>query len=167
MKRTATLMLLMVLAISISSRVSAQKPDFDGTWKLDRTKSTLVEYTPVLTRIEIRIKGDSLLTERYYDTGDGQEYPFKENVTLDGKEYSIVIYDMPRKSKASWSEQEGSLVFESTVTINGDNGTQDFVTKESWKVDKTTNTFTISYKNKMGSTDSEGTFVLNKSNPGQ
>jgi hypothetical protein len=164
MKRTKAFMFVVVLAISSFFMVTAQKADFNGTWKLDRTKSTLVEYTPILTRIDIRINGDSLLTERYYDTGDGQEYPFKENVTLDGKEYGITIYDMPRKAKASLSDQEGSIIFESTTTASGDNGSQDFITKESWKVDKTTNTFTITFKNKMGSNESEGTFILNKSN---
>ena len=164
MKRTKAFMFVVVLAISSFFVVTAQKADFNGTWKLDRTKSTLVEYIPILTRIDIRINGDSLLTERYYDTGDGQEYPFKENVTLDGKEYGITIYDMPRKAKASLSDQEGSIIFESTTTASGDNGSQDFITKESWKVDKTTNTFTITFKNKMGSNESEGTFILNKSN---
>jgi hypothetical protein len=164
MKRTKIFMFAMVLAISSSFIVTAQKADFNGTWKLDRTKSTLAEYTPILTRIEIKINGDSLLTERYYDTGDGQEYPFTENVILDGKEYGITIYDMPRKTKASWSDQEGSLIVESVITVNGDNGTEDFITKERWKVDKTTNTFTITYKNKLGSNETEGAFILNKSN---
>ena len=105
------------------------------------------------------------MTERYYDTGDGQEYPFKENVTLDGKEYGITIYDMPRKAKASWSDQEGSIIFESTTTANGDNGTADFISKENWKVDKITGTFTISVTNKMAGNEAAGAFILNKANP--
>jgi hypothetical protein len=165
--KTKFFILLTFVAFFSTIQLVAQKADFNGTWKLDRTKSTLVEYTPILIRIDIKIHGDSLLTERYYDTGDGQEYPFIENVTLDGKEYGITIYDMPRKTKASWSDQEGSLIFESTTTFSGDNGTADFLTRESWKVDKTTNIFTISYKNKMGTTESEGAFILNKSNPNQ
>jgi hypothetical protein len=165
MKRTKAFMFVVVLAISSFFVVTAQKADFNGTWKLDRTKSTLAEYTPILTRIEIRINGDSLLTERYYDTGDGQEYPFKENVTLDGKEYGITIYDMPRKAKASWSDQEGSIIFESTTTANGDNGSADFISKENWKVDKITGTFTISFTNKMAGNEASGAFILNKANP--
>jgi len=155
-------MLIMVLAISSSFVVTAQKSDFNGTWKLDQTKSTLAEYTPVLTRIVVRINGDSLLTERYYDTGDGQEYPFTENLTFDGKEYPITIYDMPRKSKASWSDQDGSVIFESTTTFSGDSGTQDFITKENWKVDKATSVLTISFANKMGGNDAAGAFIMNK-----
>jgi len=165
MKRKTLFVLLMAFAITTSLTVSAQKSDFNGTWKLDRTKSTLVEYTPILTRIDIKINGDSLLTERYYDTGDGQEYPFIENVTLDGKEYSITIYEMPRKTKALWSEPDGSVIIESITTFMGDMGSQDFISKESWKVDKTNNTVTISFTNKMGENGSSGAYILNKTNP--
>jgi hypothetical protein len=162
MKRTILFMLLTVFTVASSLELSGQISDFNGTWKIDRTKSTLVEYTPVLTRIDIKINGDSLLTERYYETGDGQEYPFTENMTLDGKEYNITIYNMPRKTKASWSEQDGTLIVESTTTFSGDAGTADFISKESWKVDKSNDTFTISCKNKMAGTDSEGAFIFNK-----
>jgi len=86
---------------------------------------------------------------------------------LDGKEHSITIYEMPRKTKAVWSETDGTLVVESVTTFMGDMGTQDFVSRESWKADKTKNSFTISYKNKMGSAESEGALILNKVNPVQ
>ena len=47
MKRTKAFMFVVVLAISSFYVVTAQKSDFNGTWKLDRTKSTLaaVSYT--------------------------------------------------------------------------------------------------------------------------
>lgn len=165
MKKTKFIILLIAVAFISTIQMTAQIADFNGTWKIDRTKSTLVEYTPVLTRIDIKVNGDSLLTERHYETGDGQEYPFTENMTLDGKEYNITIYNMPRKTKASWSEQDGILIVESTTTFTGDSGTADFISKESWKVDKTSGTFTISCKNKMGESDSEGAFIFNKANP--
>ncbi len=165
MKKTKFIILLIAVAFISSIQMTAQIADFNGTWKIDRTKSTLVEYTPVLTRIDIKVNGDSLLTERHYEAGDGQEYPFTENMTLDGKEYNITIYNMPRKTKASWSEQDGILIVESTTTFTGDSGTADFISKESWKIDKTNNTFTISCKNKMAGNDSEGAFIFNKANP--
>jgi len=157
MKRTLLIALLMVLTIFSAYNLSAQKADFNGDWKLDMTKSTLPEYTPILTRIEVRISGDSLLTERYYNTGDGQEYPFNENLTLDSKEHNITIYDMPRKSKASWSEQDG-LTVESTTTSNDG----DFVSKETWKADVTAKTLTISFKNSMAGNVADGVFILNR-----
>jgi hypothetical protein len=159
MKKTALFIFTIVFAIFFSIQSSAQKADFNGSWKLDMTKSTLPEYTPVLVRIEIQIKGDSLLTQRHYDTGDGQIYPFTENLTLDGKEYNITIYEMPRKSKASWAEQSGSVVVESTTTTN-ESG--DFISKEEWKANAADKTLTISFKNSMSGQESSGLFLLNK-----
>lgn len=161
MKRTTFFVLFMALTIASALQVSGQKADFNGSWKLNIAKSTMVEYAN-LVRIDVQIKGDSLLTERYYDTGDGQEYPFTEKLTLDGKEYNITIYDMPRKSKASLSDPDGSVIFESTTTFNGDSGPEDFVSKETWTTDAANKILTISFKNKMSGEETEGAFILNK-----
>ena len=64
----------------------------------------------------MKISGDSIFTERYYDIGDGQTYPFTENLTLDGKEHDITVYDMPRKTTAIWSEDEGMLKLVSSMS---------------------------------------------------
>lgn len=162
MKRNLSLVLLLVFAIAFSFRSSAQNADINGTWKLDRTKSTIVEYLPVLVRIDIQIKGDSLLTQRYYETSDGQEYPFTENVSLNGQECNITIYNMPRKAKASWAEQDGSLIVESTTTFNGQNGPDNFVSKETWKADSANKTVTMTYNNNISANESSGTMVFNK-----
>lgn len=158
MKKILFTGLVLLMSIAISYKSSAQKPDFNGNWKLDAAKSTLPEYTPVLTRITVSVKGDSLLTVRYYDTGDGQEYPFNENVTLDGKEYSITIYDMPRKTKATASAEDGSFTVESTTSTQGG----DFVSKETWKTDPSNKVLTISFKNIMEGNEGTGLFTLNK-----
>lgn len=162
MKKTFLFALSMVFAIAFSLQVSGQKTDYNGNWKIDVNKSTLTENIPVLLKINVTLKGDSLFTERFYDTGDGQEYPFTENLTLDNKEYNIVIYNMPRKSKASLSSNDGSVMIESTTTLEGDSGTADFVSKESWKVDNDNKTLTISCQNNMAGQESTGIFFLNK-----
>jgi hypothetical protein len=161
MKRTIFFMLFMALTIASALQVTGQKADFDGSWKLNIAKSTMVEVAN-LVRIDVQIKGDSLLTERYYDTGDGQEYPFTEKLTLDGKEYNITIYDMPRKSKASLSDQDGSVIVESTTTFNGDSGPEDFVSKETWTVDTANKILKINFINKILGEETEGAFILNK-----
>jgi hypothetical protein len=161
MKRTIFFVLFMALTIVSALQVSGQKADFNGSWKLNIAKSTMVEYAN-LVRIDVQIKGDSLLTERYYDTGDGQEYPFTENLTLDGKEYIITIYDMPRKSKALLSDPDGFVIVESTTTTNGDSGSEDFISKETWKTDTANKILTISFKNNISGDESEGAFVFNK-----
>jgi len=163
MKKLTLIIAFIAFAVASALPVAGQKTDFNGSWKLDRTKSTLAENSPVLVRIDVTIKGDSLLTERYYDTGDGQEYPFTENVTLDGKEYNITIYDMPRKTKALWSVQDSGVNLESTTTFNGDSGTEDFISKETWKADVANKILTINFKNNISASETTGVLLFNKS----
>jgi hypothetical protein len=162
MKRISFFILFIALSIVSSLTVAGQKPDFSGTWKLDRTKTQYTSDFPLLVMLTVNLKGDSLLTERFYDVGDGQEYPFIENVTLNGEEYNIYIYDMDRKSKASWLEKEGSLLFESVTTAYGYNGAEDFKSKEIWKLDKTNNILTISYVNNTTAGETTGDLIFNK-----
>jgi len=152
---------LMAFAIAFSMQVSGQKADFNGSWKLDASKSTLPQFPVILVRIDVTIKGDSLFTERFYDTGDGQVYPFTENLTLDNKEYLITIYDMPRKTKATLSE--GGLSLESSIVINGNSGPEDFISKETWNADAGNKTLSINFKNSTSAGEETGVFLFNKS----
>jgi hypothetical protein len=165
MKKVISAIILSVLVFLFSVTVSGQKADFNGTWKIDISKIPVTGNFPVLVKITINIKGDSLLTERFYNTGDGQEYPFKENLTLDGKESAIIVYEMPRKSKATWKEKDIILIHESTTTANGSNGPVDFKSEETWTVDNLNNILTISFKNNSYSGELTGTFIFNKSVP--
>jgi len=142
--------------------LAGQRNVFTGTWKLDRAKTQITAQWPVLVKINIQFRGDTLLTERIYDTGDGQEYPFTEKLSLDNKEYNIFIYDMPRKMKASLADQESTINFESTTTFNGSAGTEDFVSKETWKVDPATGVMTIGYNNKVSGGESAGALIFSK-----
>lgn len=162
MKKFISSVILSVLVLLISNSVTGQKSDFNGTWKLDMSKVPETGNFPVLTKIIINIKGDSLLTERFYNTGDGQEYPFKENLTIDGKENMITVYEMPRKSKATWKEKDIVLIHESTTTANGSNGPMDFKSTETWTVDRVNNILTISFKNKIYTEELTGSFILKK-----
>lgn len=162
MKKILLSVSLACFAIISTLSVSGQKADFAGTWKIDKTKSQLTENPLVLTKITIKIKGDSLFTVRVYDIGDGQEYPFNENVILNGTESKITIYDMPRKARATWSDTDNSVKLESTTTFYGSSGSEDFVSKESWKVDKATNTLTISFNNKSTAGEAGGRFLYSR-----
>jgi hypothetical protein len=163
MKKVISAIILFVLVLLISNSVSGQKADFNGSWKIDISKIPVTGNFPVLVKITINIKGDSLLTERFYNTGDGQEYPFKENLTLDGKESAMTVYEMPRKSKASWKEKDVILIHEATTTANGSNGPVDFFSSETWSVDNVNNILTISFKNNTLAGESTGFFLFNKS----
>jgi len=162
MKRIASTIFSVLIFMVITLSASGQKSDFQGTWKLDRVKSTLPANLPTLNGITINLKGDSLLTERVYDGQGGGEYPFTENMTLDGKEYKLTVYDMPRKVKVTLSDQEKAINLESTTTFNGPDGPSDFLCKETWKVDKATNILTINYVNTVSGSEENGAFVFTK-----
>jgi hypothetical protein len=163
MKKIITSAILSVLVLLFSNSVTGQKSDFNGTWKLDKSKIPVTGNFPVLTKININIKGDSLITERFYNTGDGQEYPFNENLTLDGKEHMMTVYEMPRKSMANWKEKDVILVHQATTTANGSNGPVDFKSVETWTVDTANNILTISFRNTSYDGELTGAFIFNKS----
>lgn len=161
MKKALVFVSLMVLTIIFTISAIAQKSSFSGTWKLDRAKSVLPEYTPILTKITVALKADSILTERFYDVGDGQEYPFDENLPLNGTNVSITIYDMPRKANVTWSDKDNTVNLTSTITFYDSGSPVDFNSKETWKVDQA-NTLTISFVNKSSQGESTGHFVFSK-----
>jgi hypothetical protein len=162
MKTKATLGLLFMLFFSSSFSAHAQNTDLTGEWKLNREKTILADNQLFLSKITIQVKGDSLLTTRVYENGNGEEYPFDENLTLDGKDCKIVIYEMPRTSKASKVNEDGSIVIESKTTFTGNNGEDNLLAKETWKIDKDTKLLVIDFTNKMSAGEFTGKNYYNK-----
>ncbi|MEI8226388.1 MAG: hypothetical protein WCG82_10735 [Bacteroidota bacterium] len=162
MKIKATFLFLILFAITFSFSALGQRANFSGEWKLNKEKTVLADNQLFLSRVTIQLKSDSLLTTRVYENANGEEYPFEENLFLDGKEYKIVIFDMPRTTKASRSDTDGSLIIESTTTFNGNNGEENLTAKETWKVDDEGETLTIGFTNKMSGSETVGTNYYNK-----
>jgi hypothetical protein len=149
MKTKSTFVFLILLMATSSFSVFGQKTGFDGEWKLNKEKTVLADNQLFLSRVTIQIKSDSLLTSRVYENANGEEYPFEEKLCFDGKESKIVIYDMPRTTKASRSNTDGSLIIESKTTFQGNNGEDNLIAIETWKVDSEGKTLTIGFTNKM------------------
>ena len=126
---------LTILFLICSFFVKAQNNPLTGEWKLNKEKTVLAANQLFLLKIAIQVKGDSLFTTRTYQNTDGQEYPFNENLSLSGKEGKIVIYDMPRTAKATFSKDDGSIVLESTTTFYKDGQEVNFKAQETWKVE--------------------------------
>lgn len=162
MKMKTILIAFALLFFLPALTIFAQKADFSGEWKLNKAKTVLAENQLFLSGITIQIKSDSLLTTRVYENGNGEEYPFEENLSLDGKECKIVIFDMPRTSKATLSGADSSFMIASTTTFIGNNGQEDMTAKETWKVDKEGKTLTLEFTNKMSGNETTGTFYYNK-----
>lgn len=164
MKTKTTLSLILFFFILTSFSAYPQTAGFSGEWKLNTEKTVLEAGQLFLSKVTIQVKGDSLLTTRVYENGDGGEYPFEENLSLDGKESKITIYEMPRTSKVIKSTTDGSLVFESTTIFNGQYGEDSLTAKETWKVDGEGKMLTIEFTNTMSGTEIKGTNYYNKVN---
>ena len=148
--------------MAVSGSAADKKSSFSGEWKLDREKTVLENARLFMSKITFILKNDSLYTTRVYENENGEQYPFNENLTLDGKESSITVYDMPRKAKATWSEQDGSLVIETTTTYSGNSGEVNIVSKETWKVDENAALLTAEFIIKTAQGESKGTHYFRK-----
>ena len=162
MKTKTFFIILILFTISFSFSAFGQITNFSGKWELNKEKTILADNQLFLSGITIQLKSDSLLTTRIYQNSNGEEYPFDENLSLDGKESKFTIYDMPRTSKVTKSEADTSLVIESTTTFNGQYGAEDMVAKETWKVDISGNILTLNFTNKMSGTETTGTNYYKK-----
>jgi hypothetical protein len=162
MKTKTTISFLFLLLFVTSFTTFAQKADFSGAWTLNREKTVLAENQLFLSKITVQLKPDSLMTNRVYENGSGEEYPFDENLSLDGKDCKIVIFEMPRTSKASKSAVDESLILESITIFNGQYGADSLISKETWKLDLTNKNLIIDFTNKMSGNEIKGTNIYEK-----
>jgi len=162
MKTKVTLSTILLIFIITSFTAFSQTEGFSGEWKLNTEKTVLEQGQLFLSKVTVIVKSDSLLTTRVYEDGNGSEYPFDENLSLDGKESKITIYDMPRTSKVIKSSTDGSFLIESATLFNGPNGEDSLTAKETWKVDKEGTLLTVEFTNTMSGVETKGTNYYNK-----
>ena len=161
--KTKTILSILFLFILLPALTTfAQKADFSGEWIMNKEKTVLADNQLFLSAITIQHKSDSLLTNRTYTNGNGDEFPFDENLKLDGKECKIVIFEMPRTSKAAFSDTDGTITIESTTTFNGNNGQEDMIANEAWNLDNEGQILTLKFVNKMSGNEFTGTYYYNK-----
>ena len=156
MKTKSFLSLLALLFFATSFTAIAQDSAFSGSWQLDKEKTVLADDQLFLSKMDIKLKNDTLFTTRVYENSYGEQYPFEEKLSLDGKECKIVIYDMPRTSKASKSVNDGAIIIESVTTFYGNNGEEDLDAKETWKVSADSKILSLDFTNKMSGNETTG-----------
>ena len=149
MKTKIAFFLTVMLSMTAMLNAQAQVPSFSGEWKFNREKSTAVNNQLFLSNLTVQHQNDSLLTTRVYQNQYGEQYPFRENLPLNGIENKIWIYDMPRTSKATLSARDGKLNLESVTTFYNNSGSDNLKTQEVWSVENEGKTlkiaFTMSY----------------------
>jgi hypothetical protein len=156
--------LLLVIVFSFISALSlqAQQIGFNGAWKLNKEKTTMQGGQIFLSKISVKVAGDSLYTTRTYENTDGQEYPFTENLSLDGKESKIVIYEMPRVTKANRSGSGDELLLDSNTTFYRDNQEVVMNSKETWKIEAGEELLSINFTTKMGDREFAGVIYFDR-----
>ncbi len=163
MKIKMFLSLLASMIIAVSVFAGDGKTGYTGNWKIDKVKSATSSSSLLLSEISFTVKNDSLLTMRTYESSNGETYAFNENLTLDSKESKIVIYEMPRKAKAQWSEKGGSLLIESTTTFTNGSGEQNVTSTETWTLSESGNQLTYDFVTKTSEGSVKGILYFNKS----
>jgi len=129
---TVTIFVLSVLALA------AAKPDFTGTWKMDRARSYGLppDMTQVLT---IAQKGDQIELETKL-IQPNNERTIKDSITLDGKEYdftpSVPPNQPPAKGKrtALWLPGDRGIQVTDVTTAETPKGPVKTQTVRKWTI---------------------------------
>lgn len=114
-------LVFLFVAIFIGTFVSAQT-DFSGSWKLDKSKSTLNDqFSMAPNEIIIEQDGNVLKVEKH-SSFQGNAYTTNDEFSLDGKECENEGWQgSKKKSTAVWSDDKNSLTIKSTIpTQNGE-----------------------------------------------
>ena len=145
MLKRLSIPVLFLFLLSLTSFGPRGKVNFTGEWKLDKEKTDLSDSPLYLSKIKISQEKDIMQTTRTYTNQNGEQYPFDEEITVDGEEREIMIYEMKRRTSAKWSEDGKSLIIKSITKYWGDSGEEEFSIDETWNLDKKGNILSIAY----------------------
>lgn len=126
-------MVFILVGLLISTIVSAQAPDFSGSWKLNKEKSKLHDQFSMAPKdIIVAQTGNDFNLERH-SSFQGNDFTIKDKFTLDGKEcINPGWQETQKKSVAVWSDDKLSLKITTKFPM-GDNGEMTIV--EVYKMD--------------------------------
>lgn len=125
---------------------AADKPNFSGTWTLDKDKSFSnppgLEQTMTITHA-----GDTIKLEGKQKSQRG-ELDLNESYTLDGKAAEFTPPNPPNakgKRKASWLPNHKGFIVEDEITSEGANGTVTQQIMRKWQLSSDGSTLTVDY----------------------
>ena len=128
--RTSAALMIAAIACLCASIASAQtKPDFSGTWKMNREKSKFERGGPDAILIKIDHKEPAFAENWTVSTPDG-ERSLQAKYTTDGKETEQEVMGRTAKTSAKWDgdalviefKTEGGF-FKRKITISADGKT--------------------------------------------
>ena len=144
MKLKITSSLFVVLFVVSGFCFASTKPDFTGTWKLEKDKSFSnpagLEQTLVITQ-----KGDQVTLDTDLKTTRGGSQKLTEAYSLDGKDADFAPaqpLNAKGKRKASWLPNGQGIMIEDVVTVDGKVISQ---TTRKWTLSADGKTLTVDY----------------------
>jgi hypothetical protein len=137
----------LVFAIGLRATIAVQKPDFSGTWVLDKSKSDGLPPGMEQT-LKIVQTGDKIDAETKIVSPQGEQ-TLNSSYILDGKEREVVLPGpMPGvtakgKQTANWSADGTALGSEDVGTFDTPYGAVTIKTKRKWRLSVDGQTLTI------------------------
>lgn len=108
--------LLVFSLISLSSM--GEVVDFSGTWKLNKSKSTINDEFSMAPDKLILAQDINVLTVESHENFDNEDITTTKKITLDGKEcINDGWEDSKEKSVAVWSDDEKSLTITTKIPM--------------------------------------------------
>ncbi|HER08163.1 MAG TPA: hypothetical protein ENO20_04565 [Bacteroides sp.] len=131
------------LTLSASS-LAAKNPDFTGKWKFNETESTMGEGRFFAAEeMSVTQDGKAITIERTRAGRDGQVRTTSETITLDGKE-NVDEQEYGKSTyRATWSDDNTSLIIETETEFQRQGETFTMSRKEIWSLDKGGKVLTI------------------------
>jgi len=112
----------LLASLLVSVIVSAQTPDFSGTWTINKTTSKLNDQFSMAPKDMIVVQAGNDLDLEKHSTFQDNDFTIKDKFTLDGKEcVNPGWQDSQKKSTAVWSDDKASLKITTKFPM-GDNG---------------------------------------------
>jgi len=128
-RNIATLMIAAIVCIYASIAEAQTKPDFSGSWKMNREKSKFADGGPDNILIKIDHKEPAFVEDWSISTPNG-ERSFQAKYTTDGKETEQEVMGRTAKTSAKWEgdtlmidwRSEGKF-FKRKITLSADGKT--------------------------------------------
>lgn len=140
------------------------KPDFSGTWVMDKNRSFSNPAGLEQTLIVVHT-GDQIKLESKLVTTRGGEQTVNESYTLDGKETEFTPSGAQPgakgKRKASWLPEGRGIVIEDNVTSDTPKGPVTSLVTRKWTLSADGSTLTVDYyfDDQRGSFEAKRVFV--------
>jgi hypothetical protein len=135
MSRKILVCFFVVTVMSFVSVTSFAKPDFNGSWILNKDRSIGLQPGMDMA-VTIKQEGDKLEVETKVVTTQQGEQLIKETFVLDAKEVEFTPTQPKSKGKrtAKWLDRGNGILVTDVITVETDKGTNTILIERKWVI---------------------------------